>query len=320
MKEVEISRKRDIKRAALAVAMTAFISQACWAASVKTDIVLTEDVLTVGDVFDGVTQDAGRVLAPAPAFGKTMVLGTNDLARISNAFNLGWEAPASGMSVTIRRDASIVDGEILEQAIEDKLAEDMPGRRFDVSLEGKTSMLTQSTDRDAELSIAGLKVDLSRNVLHAVAAKGATRQNISAKVYPVTEVPVLSKALRSGDVITLDDIQYIDMRDTDVSVTTLVSVDSLVGQTPRRGIPAMKPVTAGDVTAPMAVKKGEIVTMTLQSGTMQLTAQGRSLDNGAAGEVVRVMNTSSNQIIEAVVKGQRTVSVTAPAAALEDRS
>ena len=133
-------------------------------------------------------------------------------------------------------------------------------------------------------------------------------------------MPVLTKAMRSGDVISVNDIQYIDMRANAVSASTLVSTESLVGQTPRRGVPAMRPLAAGDLTAPVAVKKGEMVTMTLESGQMQLTAQGRALDNGAAGEVVRIMNTSSNQVIEGVVKGLRTVSVGAPTAALDDRS
>ncbi|HMA14754.1 MAG: flagella basal body P-ring formation protein FlgA [Bacteroidota bacterium] len=34
---------------------------------------------------------------------------------------------------------------------------------------------------------------------------------------------------------------------------------------------------------------------------MQLTAQGRALENGAEGDVVRVMNTSSNTVVSAVV-------------------
>ncbi len=60
-----------------------------------------------------------------------------------------------------------------------------------------------------------------------------------------------------------------------------------------------------------------MVTMTLETGQMQLTAQGRALDNGAAGDVVRIMNTSSNQVIEGVVQGLRTVSVGTPRAALD---
>jgi flagella basal body P-ring formation protein FlgA len=323
MREMEAFKRKDTRRVMLAVAMVAFISQAAWASSEispKSNVILTSDVLTVGDVFDGVSAGADHVLSPAPALGKTMVLGTRDLTRISNAFNLGWEAPPTGMSVTVRRNANVIDRYQIEAALQEKLMNDLPGQKFEFELQDKNLSMNLPQDNISEPVIDYLKVDLSKGEFRAVAAAGDVKKDIGGKIHQLVEVPVLTKAMRSGDVISVNDIQYIDMRANAVSASTLVSTESLVGQTPRRGVPAMRPLAAGDLTAPVAVKKGEIVTMTLESGQMQLTAQGRALDNGAEGEVVRIMNTSSNQVIEGVVKGLRTVSVGAPTAALDDRS
>jgi flagella basal body P-ring formation protein FlgA len=42
---------------------------------------------------------------------------------------------------------------------------------------------------------------------------------------------------------------------------------------------------------------------------MRLTAQGRALQDGAAGEVIRVVNTKSNTTVTGVVVADGTVSV-----------
>jgi flagella basal body P-ring formation protein FlgA len=49
------------------------------------------------------------------------------------------------------------------------------------------------------------------------------------------------------------------------------------------------------------VAKGSTVTMTLEKPRMSLSVRGRALQDGARGDVVRVMNTNSNRIVEAVV-------------------
>ena len=42
---------------------------------------------------------------------------------------------------------------------------------------------------------------------------------------------------------------------------------------------------------------------------IQLTAKGRALDNGSKGETIRIVNKSSNKIVEGTVTAPQTVSV-----------
>lgn len=305
------------KGAVLAVVLTAVLSAQALAAGAmpRAEITLSRNVLTVGDVFDGVTAGADHVLAPAPALGATMVLSSQDLGRISNAFNLGWY-PAGNETAVVKRDAHNIGRDQIETALLDSLERAMPGQRFDVDFHDRAAALHLPAGDRSGLDIENLKYDLAKGEFRAVAVAGNQRRDISGRLFPVTEVPVLKKSLRSGDVIGFDDIQYIDMRNSDISANLIVSADSLVGQTPRRGISALKPVSLGEIVMPPAVKKGELVTMTLQSDIIQLTAQGRVLQTASVGDVVRVINTSSNQTIEAIVTGPRTVAVRPPSAAL----
>jgi len=63
---------------------------------------------------------------------------------------------------------------------------------------------------------------------------------------------------------------------------------------------------------PQVVTKGSLVTMVLQQKSMTLTAQGKALEAGSDGQVIRVVNTMSNRTVEAVVIGPNQVSVSKP--------
>ena len=73
--------------------------------------------------------------------------------------------------------------------------------------------------------------------------------------------------------------------------------------------PDLTPLLKASETVGRALKKGDIVTVTLQSGPIHLTTQARALENGASGALVKVMNMSSRQVLDAVVTGMQAVSV-----------
>jgi flagella basal body P-ring formation protein FlgA len=96
----------------------------------------------------------------------------------------------------------------------------------------------------------------------------------------------------------------------------VTEASSLIGQTPRHGINVMKPVILSDIQMPIIVKKGDLVTMVLKNNALSLTAQGKAMDNGAAGDAIHVMNSSSKQVVDAIVTGAQTVSIKSPLNAL----
>src|SRR3546814_18630578 len=75
---------------------------------------------------------------------------------------------------------------------------------------------------------------------------------------------------------------------------------------PRRPIRAQDVIRTTDLETPVMVTKNSMVIIRLQTDRMQLTVQGRALDDGAEGDVVRVMNSQSNNVVsdrKSVVSG-----------------
>lgn len=306
----------------IATALVALVAGSADAASPKRESDVASDVVTLGDVFKDLPSgaDAAYVLAPAPGFGRTLTLNAADLTRISNAFNLGWMADAYAQTV-VRRDAHFIDNSQIASAVADKIEESLNGQKFDVETADSSLSLQLPPNLPATMAVTKLKFDLAKGDFRAVLVAPSEdnpqiRREFTGRLFALTSVPILSRSLRSGDVISADDIQYVDMRTADVAAATVVDPERLIGQTPRRAIAAMKPVSANDIELPTVVKKGGTVTMTLSTGAIQLTAEGRALQDGSVGDVVRVINTSSNQTVEARVTGDRTVAVKAPGAAL----
>ena len=79
--------------------------------------------------------------------------------------------------------------------------------------------------------------------------------------------------------------------------------------TPRRVIFEDKPIKIEDIEAPRIVKRGENVTMVFKEGPLVLTAQGKALEFGAKGDAIRVTNLTSSRTVEAIVTGEKEVSV-----------
>lgn len=138
------------------------------------------------------------------------------------------------------------------------------------------------------------------------------RLPVSGRAFGVVQIPVLSRRVIPGDVIGPGDIDWLDVRADQTTSDTAATDAQLIGMTPRRGVSTNQPVRLRDLQSPRMVDKGTLVTITLSTPSMTLTTQGKALQDGGKGEVIRVVNTQSNRIVEATVAGPNVVAVAKP--------
>jgi flagella basal body P-ring formation protein FlgA len=264
--------------------------------------------LTLGHVFPDVQDQAAFVLAPAPKAGETMVLTSADLNRIARHFNLDWQPSAAAQEiVTIETASRGITKDQLNQALTQELERFNPGQTLDIEMTEKKSDL--QIPESAELSFTGTTFDHETGRFTTRLRAGEIEKTITGRAYLVVSVPVLKQPMRADDIIGANDIAYIDVRANNLSSTAIVDAQKLLNMTPKRAVSAMRPVLANDVMAPISVKKGDLVTMTLVQGAMNLTAQGRAMDSGSVGDIVRIINTSSSRVIEGVITAPQTVTI-----------
>jgi flagella basal body P-ring formation protein FlgA len=314
-KTAQIKNTQGMTAFLAAIAITALVSSPALGAELKTSSIIPGDTVTVGDVFSDAGELSDRYLAPAPAAGGSLILNKSDLIRISDAFHLGWQPTTQEDRLVIRRESTSIDSYTIESALQDKISAQMDGRKFDMTLGDKKTSLQLPSGAEKTVQVDKIKIDLQKGTFLALLSAPAGVQNplvkkeIAGRIFALEQVPVLKNPLRSGDIIDARDIDYVDMRATDVTANMVVNADKLIGQTPRRGIPAMRPVRSADIEAPAIVKKGDLVTVILRNDTLNLTIQGRALQSGGAGDLVRIVNTASNRLLEAVVTGPQSVTI-----------
>ncbi len=272
----------------------------------KKDAMISDNVVTVGDIFENAGPHADHILAPAPAAGDSMILGSYDLQRIATAFDYNWQ-PMPGMNqIVLQRAVTEVEKSDIARMVEAAVQDKMGSRDLEVSIDSVIPRLTMNGTEAPEISVKSTLIDTINNkfdVRVAIKSANGSSENLdlNGKVYRTTQIPVLAANYKNGDVIHANDIKMMNIRQDQINQSIALKADDLVGMTPRRSLTSDKPVRMADLERPQIVKKGEMITMILKNGPMTLTAKGKALDDGAKGETIRVLNTESNRTIEAQV-------------------
>ena len=141
-------------------------------------------------------------------------------------------------------------------------------------------------------------------------ANAISTLHVSGVLQRLAKVPVLRESLNRGDVIGERDIDMIDIPQKDLATNVILKPDDLMGMTPRQVVLAGQPINSNQVQAPIIINRGDIVTMQFNANGLQLTAQGKALENGAKGDKIRVENVSSNKTIIAQVTNTKEVTLT----------
>jgi flagella basal body P-ring formation protein FlgA len=142
-------------------------------------------------------------------------------------------------------------------------------------------------------------------------ANGTSQLPLSGQVAATVEVPILRDSVRRGDLVTADLVDYALIPANRLSGDYVLDIADLAGQAARRTLHPNRPIRSADLMPPIVVPKNKLVSMIYESGAMRVTARGRAMDDGGAGDTITVLNTDSKRTVEAVIVDSETVSVVA---------
>ncbi len=171
----------------------------------------------------------------------------------------------------------------------------------------------------AQLELSQLTYDASTQRFTGTAQvkEGGTilaQSPISGRVETTLEVPVLTRALRRGDVIAATDLAWQPIRLTSATAQVLQQADEVIGKTPRTALRAGQLLRAADLANPPSVVRGSQVTLLYNRGRLQLTTKGRALSDAAPGDVVKVASLASSRTLEGIAQRDGTVAISTPLA------
>lgn len=277
-------------------------------------VIVEGNMVTLGDLFDNVGEKAGIPVMRAPAPGQRINVDNDWLAHVALINALTWhprglfeDAVIERAGVTISHDqimASVHSALQAKGAPADSLIEtdDHNGQMVvPVGIAAQIQVRDLFYDRDAKRFSASVAVtDQGRD---------AARMMVSGHLVPTVQLPILVRNVNRGDLVEAADIGWLRMREAEVRATMVTDIGQIVGMTAKQTLRTGQPLAITDLQKPLAVTRGALVTMVLAHGGMTLSAQGRAMDQGSLGEVIRVTNTHSNLTVEATIDGTNHVRV-----------
>ena len=308
-----------------AACLTAALVLAPGLASGQVDLIASievqDDLVRLGDLFEGLAPtQAETPVARAPEPGMSVELDARWLGRLAQAYAVDWQPASRFDRARLTRAAFLVDEAWLHRnllgmpEIDASDGNDNGTRDYHLRLDSQVLPLALPAEAAGSVRLAGLRYDAMNGRFQARIvddAAGAQRGwgTISGQLVQMKQVPVMRGNLSPGDVISRADIEYISMPGDRLGGNTVMEVEQILGLAARRGLRAGSPIRVNDLQQPVMVKKNSLVQLRFDTAYMQLSTQGRALDSGARGEVVRVMNLRSKVIVQGTVDGDGLVRI-----------
>jgi flagellar basal body P-ring formation protein FlgA len=309
-------------RLALAVVVTFVLVATTFAADrtvLKGDVVVGGDVLTLGDLVEGVSAEAaGTALFRAPALGQT---GTIQARRILDAARpLGLAAIDTGgrTQVVVTRAARRIAAAEIEAAVKRALEAQhrVDARALAVTFDGPAPSLAVALDAQGEVVADEVVYERRSRRLSALVSVGTGDRKASVRITGVAleyvEAAVLTRSINRNEAVQAADFVVERRVRESLPADAQLETRTLPGQVARRALQAGSVLRVSDLARPEIVARGDVVTIVYEVPGMTLTLRGTASAAGAQGDFIAVVNPQSKKTLHAQVVAPGKVSVSAP--------
>jgi flagella basal body P-ring formation protein FlgA len=294
----------------------------------RAEVVVSGDLVRIGDVIDNAGAAAQIAIYRAPDLGTTGSMPVDRVLAALRAHQVIGVDTRNLREISISRLARTLESRDIEAAIARALQ-----HRNGL---GDAANLSLTFDRDAQ----GLRLEASNTgALHAVATRFDPRSNrydvtfeisndttsvptklrFTGTAIETVEAAILARGVERNEVIKSSDV-VIERRPKAEVGNDLAARDQAVGMQARKQLRVGQALKTADLARPDLVQKDQAVTLIYQSAGLHLTIRGKAMEGGTEGDVVNVMNLQSKRIVSGVVVGRGQVSITGPSPRLPEVS
>ena len=142
----------------------------------------------------------------------------------------------------------------------------------------------------------------------SVDGRDCEKRIIPFKVDVIKDVVMTAKDIDLHKVLVADDL-VIASQNIGLSTNAFYTKDELIGKRVKRMLSKGILVTSDMVEKPPIIKQGDLVTIVVESLFLRVTAQGKAMENGINGQVIRVINTLSMKEVQAKIVDEKTVKI-----------
>ncbi len=269
--------------------------------------------IRLSDVFANLPEGIDRDIAVAPAPGKSVTYNTSVLTRLAAQYRLDWQPQSLGDRSVLTRAATRITQDMIRTAVVAELAKRDVKGKIEVAFDNRTLEVNLPTGQAPDFALNNFDYDAPnrrfRAELMADAGTSPVVMPVMGRVTVKRDVPVLVRRLEAGTTVGESDLDWLTLTDDRVTGDVVTDAAQLIGRELRHPVAEGQPLRDRDVMLPRLVTRGGLVTLKIETPVMLITAQGRSLQDGGEGDVVRVTNTQSNRVVEGTVEATGVVRI-----------
>jgi flagella basal body P-ring formation protein FlgA len=298
----------------LAVAIALLATGSAFAQpSLKGDITVNTDIVTVGDMFNdpGALSETAIFRAPAP--GTTGIVPIADVASAAKAIGLTDFDNVGYTRIRVMRLTTIVDAPALGTLISTELTNrgvlsngitanthfDLPAISFNAT----------QTANPAQLTDLRYAADTGAFTARFMIAGIDQPVDLTGVVELMTTAPRLVATRAPGTILAASDFEMAPVPVKTANAGGYADLDQLIGKQLIHQSRAGLMLKVSDVAEPTVVTRNGLVTVVLRVGAMSLSVKGQALTNAAAGDPVDVLNTVTKKILHGIANTDGTVSI-----------
>ena len=282
--------------------------------TLKSASTVEHEYIRLGDLFSNTGEKATIKVAYSPQPGMKSRFDAKWLYRVSRAYNLNWRPLSLKTRAIVIRASQVIYRDEIEDALIERLHSQGLKGDFEIEFGQQGLKIHIAANEPATISLTALQINKKTgrfvaNLMVPANKPNAKHIRLTGRIHKLIQIPVVDRRLSRGDIIQKNDIDWISLRSREARRGYIQNEKQIIGMAARRNINARKPITESQIQRPQLVKKGGIVNIALVNGAMRLTTQGRSLENGGLGDVIRIKNIKTKKIIEARVTGAASAKV-----------
>lgn len=303
-----------MKTFALAIAVALLSAGTAFAnPTLRGDISVNADIVTVGDMFDGAGDLAATAIFRAPAPGTTGIVSLADVQNAARLAGIGDFDNTGYTRIRVTRLTTVVDEGALGTLIGNEL--------------GRRGVLAGGMTADTHFDVPGLSFNAAQvpdparlaDLRYAPETGSFTARfliagidqpvDLGGSVQLMIMAPRLTATRPAGAILTKADFELAPVPVKTASAGGYAELDQLVGKQLVRQSRSGMMLKASDVAEPTVVSRNAAVTVTLKAGPMTLTVKGQALGAASAGDSVDVLNTVTKKILHGIAKADGTVEI-----------
>lgn len=286
----------------------------------RTKIEVYSGLVALGDLFENAGPAANAPVFRSPDLGTQGVVSTKRIAVAARKHGLYWDNPRAVPLVTVKRPGRLVSLADIKKAIARHAARTMGlanASEVAVTFDSRSRPFHVDPRVSGPLVVKQFTASERSGRYHAVVSfddpdRRTRERTYSGRAYETATVVVPARPIERGATIQPGDVKKLAMPKAQLRTGIVTNTDELTGMAAKRNLSPDKPVRRSDLEHPKLVERNALVTISYEIPGLKLKSQGRAQANAALGETVSVLNTRSNRMVQAIVRGPGLVTITTP--------